>query len=60
VSALTRRVAMVELIQGGLLPPELYRDAILACEEQPPRWRVFRRAQWERAVERVIVRAVSR
>lgn len=50
----SRKIEMLAYIQAGYIPRELEQDAMLACEEPPPLWRVLARRRWERAVERLM------
>jgi len=45
---------MIALMQSGVIPMEMKDDALLMCEEEPPVWRVIKRARWTRSVNRMI------
>lgn len=50
-----RKEEMIRLIQIGGIPPRLWKDALLICDDIPPRWRILKRRRFKRAFRRMVL-----
>ena len=52
-----RRAEVIELLQVGAIPMELKDAALLAIEEEPPKWRVLKHRRWLQALDKIFASA---